>query len=581
MPNGIGMRAVLGAVGAFGGLALWALWKIFDAGMLSDRVALTLAAFVAAGLAAHMAMSGPLGQKQAMARALVLGAVVSLLITLAAFRYADVAGTQPLSVALVIVFFHLGLPFLISQGMGRGFRHYPTLFIEAWALFERITAAWVCAGLTWGVIFLSDLVLGLVGFGLMDAIARVEPLAPMITGTALGLGLAVMQEIGGEVVSRLILGLLRLLLPVLLAVVLVFLLALPFQGLEAVFGNYSAGSIFLALAFAMATLTTAALGRDATDQVALPALRTCARAMALLLPVPAALAGWALYLRVDQYGWTPERLGAALFVALGLGYGISHAISALSTDWAARLRRSNVMVALIGLVAVAFWVGVLPTESISAKDMLARYEAGKIATADLDVYSLGSWGTPGATALETLHVRAKAGDAELAALLRGDALVPGDREITEMRTSLKALLMVQPAGATATRDAFVDLAAVATLQDWLAQCQLADETAPPACVAVIGDFLTDVTGEEMLLASRHDWGLTLTGYALGDAGLQGFVVAAGGQIGFVEGDAGTKLFATLSQDAPSLMPAPLNLIPQAGGVMFVPDLPAPPQADLP
>ncbi len=580
MPSGITMRVMLGAVGAFGGLALWALWKIFDVGMVSDRVALMLAAFVAAGLAAHLAMSGPLAQKQAMARALMLGAGVGLLITLAAFRYDNVADTQPISVALVVVIFHLSLPFLISQGMGRGFRHYPTLFIESWALFERIAAAWICAGLTWAVIYLSDLVLGLVGFALLDTISRIEPLAPMITGLALGLGLAVMLEIGGEVVSRLILGLLRLLVPVLLAVVGAFLIALPFQGFEAVFGNYSAGSIFLALALAMATLTTAALGRDATDQVPSPALTLAARALALLLPVPAALAGWALYLRVTQYGWTPERLGAALFVALGLAYGASYAVSALSLDWAARLRRSNVMGALTGLVAMALWVGLLPTESISSHSVIARYEAGETGTADLDIYALGSWGRPGAVALDTLRARAKAGDAELAALLNGDAVAPDAAEISGLRADLKAGLTVQPAGASATRDAFIDLAPVAILRDWQAKCQDPPDAAL-TCVVVIGDFLTDVTGEEMLLAVAQDWGLSLSGFALGDGGLQGFSVTAGGQIGYVEGTAGAELFAKLSQDAPGLMPAPVNMIPLAGGVMFLPGLPAQPDAVLP
>ena len=68
MQDTVRLRQILGVVGAVSGLALWGLWKVLETGVVTDRTALTLAAFVAATLGAHMAVSGPLTQKQAGSR---------------------------------------------------------------------------------------------------------------------------------------------------------------------------------------------------------------------------------------------------------------------------------------------------------------------------------------------------------------------------------------------------------------------------------------------------------------------------------------------------------------------------------
>jgi hypothetical protein len=75
MKDGIWLRQILGSIGAASGLALWGLWKVIDAGVFSDRLALAVVVFVATGLGAHMALSGPLSQRQAGLRTLLLGAV--------------------------------------------------------------------------------------------------------------------------------------------------------------------------------------------------------------------------------------------------------------------------------------------------------------------------------------------------------------------------------------------------------------------------------------------------------------------------------------------------------------------------
>ncbi len=572
MQDTVRLRQILGVVGAVSGLALWGLWKVLETGVVTDRTALTLAAFVAATLGAHMAVSGPLTQKQAGSRALLVGAVTSLLITLAALRYDEVSFTPPMSVGFLIILWHLSLPFVICQGLGRGLRHYPTLYAEAWKLFERLIAAWIFAGLTWAVIYLADLVLGLVGLQILTMITDVEPLAPMITGGALGLGLAVMLEIGGDVVPALLQRLLRLLLPVLLAVVVLFLVILPFRNFDQVFGSLSAGAIFLVLVAIMASMVTAATGPDDGQQVQPRLMQLAARVMAGLIILPALLAIWALWLRVQQYGWTPERLAAAMLMLIALTSAALYLFAALRPVWHDGIRRGNVIVALLGMVLTCVFIGVLPTEKIAARNLITRYEAGLIPTDKLEVYVLERWGRPGAAALATLRVKADAGDTALAALLDGQVVAPDPDRIDKLRADLKALLPVQPATATATRDALFDLASADQIQTWISLCQ--PMGAPPAvpCGLVVADFLTDSIGEEVLFLQKDAYGLLLSAYAFGPDGLVSHSVTAGSLLGYVYSEPPADLFAQMMSAPPTLMPAPMNMIDLGGGVIVLPNV---------
>ena len=574
MQDTIRLRQILGVVGAVSGLALWGLWKILETGVVTERAALTLGAFVAATLGAHMAVSGTLTQRQAGSRALLVGAVTSLLFTLAALPYDLVSSTPPISVGFIIILWHLSLPFVICQGLGRGLRHYPTLYAEAWKLFERLVAAWIFAGLTWAVIYLADLVLGLVGVQILDLITEIEPLAPMITGGALGLGLAVMLEIGGQVVPALLQRLLRLLLPVLLAVVVLFLVILPFRNFDQVFGTLSAGAIFLLLVAIMASMVTAATGPQDGQQVQPRLMQLAARVMAGLMILPALLAIWALWLRVQQYGWTPERLAAALLMGIAVTSAALYLFAALRPVWHDGIRRGNVIVALSGMVLTAVFVGVLPTEQISARTLIARYEAGLIPTDKLDIYVLERWGRPGAEALATLRVKADAGDTALAAVLDGQFVAPDPDRIDLLRADLKALLPVQPATATATRDALLDLASPDQIQSWASLCQPVG--APPAvpCGLVVADLLTESTGEEVLFLQKDGYGVVLNAFAFGPDGLVSHSVTAGSLLGYVYSEPPADLFAQMMTTPLTLIPAPMNMIDIGGGVLVLPnDLP--------
>ena len=563
---GLSMRVWLALIGALSGVAFWAVVRIIDDGLLSDRVALALGAFVTAGCAGMLGLTGRLNVAQSVARSVVLGALISLLITLAALRYATLAGMNPLPYLAMFLLFALALPFLIAQGIGQGFRHYPTLFNESWALAERGAAAGLFCGLVWGVIGLSDLLLSMVGIPLWQLLTRYEVLPMAISGVAVGLGLAVMLEFGGSVVPAMALRLLRVLLPVLLAVVVVFLVAVPFKGLDQVFGSLSAAATFLAIVLVMTTLVTSSAERDSMHEAEARPMRFATRAMAGLVIVPAGLAAWSVWLRVGQHGWTPERLAAAAVALLALGYGGTYLAAALRPAWPHLIRRANTHLAMATLVLLAAWCSVINAERISAHSQLALLDAGRIKPAELEIYTLESWGIAGQETLALLQQRADAGDAALAAVLQGaPAAEATPADLVALRADLVARITLQPPGATATRDAFLTLADAAMLQQWTLDCATPRSDGGPNCVMVVGDFLTDITGEEVLFATWSSWeSVQLLGYALADGTVENHQIWQG----YDAMTSGTQVLDTLAAAPPSLRPAPLNMMDVAGGIVF-------------
>ena len=181
------------------------------------------------------------------------------------------------------------LPFLVARE-GRGWDHYRTLFTESWGIVVRTGAAWLFVGVIWVVILLSDLLLGLVGIDVLMDVALIPPVAVVLTGAGFGLALGVVGDMGDTISPWLVLRLLRTLLPAVLVVIVAFVVALPLNGMAAIYGRISAALIMLTMCGVAATLVTTAVDQGDGEAVAGPVMTAATRILALILPVPAALA---------------------------------------------------------------------------------------------------------------------------------------------------------------------------------------------------------------------------------------------------------------------------------------------------
>lgn len=505
-------RLALGGFGAVAGLCLWLLFDRFDDFPGLERILLLGGGIAVPLFGGVLAMTGPLAFGRALRAALPLAVVAGGLLLLASFRFASVrdylGAWHPVAAYLGVVC--LVPPFLVARETGPGgWNDYAALFREAWSIVVRGATALLFVGVFWLVYALSDTLLGLVDVDVLGDLAGEGWFAATLSGAVLGMALAVLNELAAYLSPSLVLRLLRLLLPVVAAVVTLFLLLVPVRGLEDAFGGLSAAAVLLAMAIGAITLVAAALD-DSDDMAAESALMLgAAQLVSLLLPVLAGLAAYAVWLRVEQYGWTPDRLVAAVAAAAVMGYALLYAGSvALRGRWMARIRRGNVAMA-VGIVAVAaLWLTpVINAERLSAKNQVARFAAGETPVAALDLWSIGrDWGKPGKTALAEL--RAMTDHPEHAVLMeRLDALSRAESRYAfanalpadpERAARLSERLRAAPDG-RALPDGFVARLAPAT-QAWADEsCARALADGSPGCTVLFADLVPAWAGEEALL----------------------------------------------------------------------------------
>ena len=522
MSDQIAARAKLAGAGALGGLLFWAVLRALDNDWITDYPALVLMTAISTLFGALLGMAGPIGLGRALPRAVGLAAVVGGLAALTMLRYArpeDFLGAVIPVLALLVVA-ALPVPFLIA-GAKSGWRDYPALFLEAWSVVLRYAAAGAFTGLVWLVIFLSDQVLNIVGITVIGELLRHDLVPLVLSGAILGLGMAVIHDLADLLSPYVVLRLFRLFLPVVLAVMVVFLVALPFRGLEGLAGGLSPALLLLTMVAGGISLVSIAVDQSDAEAAQSPALRRSAQIMAVLLPLVAGLAFWAIWLRVMDRGWSPDRLFIVLVAAVGVGYGLIYALAVLrGRGWMERIRQGNIYMALVALVLGALWLTpVLNAERISARDQLARFDAGTTPIEALDPNAIRSWGKPGSAVIAELEARAKEpGQEALAARLAGEFPGPAvDREA--LLASVKEVIPVQPATATGTRDTLFAAAPDSTLQDWQRVCEAVPTPDRPGCLMVVGDLLPLFPGEEALLfLPRNVDYVEIAGLYLGEDG---------------------------------------------------------------
>ncbi|MDJ0630149.1 MAG: DUF4153 domain-containing protein [Rhodobacter sp.] len=506
-------RIVMTVLGALAGFAAYALVELLPDYVENERLLLFTITLTGGFFAALLAAAGPLPYAKAILAAAISAVPAAALLTWASARYDDVEDFletlhAPAAYALIV---GISLPFLIAAlRPDAGWRHYPTLFRESWNIVVRYAAAWLFTGVTWAVVFLSDALFGLVGLTIIQDLLDIEWIPFVVTGAVLGLALGVVTELADYVSPFLILRLLRLLLPVVLVVTAVFLIALPLRGLSNLFGGLSAAATLLAMALGIATLITSALDRADEDAADAVALRASAQLSALSIPVLAALALYAIWLRVMDYGLSPDRIAAACAAAVMLGYGVLYSLAVLARrNWMARIRGANIAMALVVVGLGALWLTpALNPERLTAQNQIARFKTGKVGADALDLWfigrELGVAGPPAIDALAALkHPEAEALAARIARLGESNSRY----RFTSAEDGVAAPDLIQrilsraavwPETETVSAEAFEDIA-LSRLRSMNTGCEMDTPNGRPGCVALIADFLPSAPGDELIM----------------------------------------------------------------------------------
>lgn len=333
----------------------------------------------------------------------------------------------------------------------------------------------------------------------------------LISGVALGIGLAIVQELRDVVSPFLLIQLLRVLLPALLVVLAVFILALPFRGLGNLFGQFSAAITLLVVTIAGITLVTTAIHRDDALSVQGRVMRSATWALSVILPVPALLALWAVWMRVDQYGLTPDRVAALVAAGVTAVYALAYAGAALwRVSWSGRQRRVNRGMALLTLVIAAVWLTpILDAERLSVASQMARIEKG-VPREEMAVWEMAHrWGVAGERGLTQLEAHARGeGDEKLVALIEKARTHTQYWQFTSDRDEgtvppLAGVIPLRPEGITLFPGA-IDGLHSDQRRMIVDACQRRAPGGHPGCVLVLAEFEPERAGQQAI-------GLFLTG----------------------------------------------------------------------
>ncbi|RZA31576.1 MAG: DUF4153 domain-containing protein, partial [Lysobacteraceae bacterium] len=336
-------------------------------------------------------------------------------------------------------------------------------------------------------------------------------------------------------IRNLLLVLLSWILPVLALLVGGFLASLLFTGLEPLWATRRASAVLLGAAAAFVVLINAAWQNGSAPVARLVALS--ARAAALLLVPVTALAVYALVLRVQDHGWSDDRVIAAACMLVAACYAGGYAAAALRKGWLASIAGVNIAAAFVVLGVVLLLFSPLgDPDRLSTRDQMARLASGRVTAAGLDIaylhFDAARYGRAALAQLEAQTGRPDA--AQLRSRIAAVRKLP-NRHMRKLLDAaapdLAANLHVWPQGAHLP-DSFMKT-------DWRL---LADAQRIPACLVRSGKscdaLLLDLGGDarpEVMLFGAEPWDTVFATedadgrWRIAGAPVSGFVACAGGK----------------------------------------------------
>jgi hypothetical protein len=309
---------------------------------------------------------------------------------------------------------------------GRRIASYETYFERSWrhGFQAALSLGFVLA--FWLVISLGAMLFQLIGIEAAPRIIYSDEFRWISSAVAFALGVHLTDADAGLTrgARQIGLALLSWLAILMTAILTAFLAALPFAGLETLWDTKRATVLLLNAAATMILLVNAAYQAGEPPRSAF--LRGVVRFSALPLAIIVGLAALGLFLRVNQYGFTPARVLAAAELLIVSVYAVGYLIAALKPGaWLALIRPVNIAAALfVAAILSALMTPVLDPARVSVADQVARLDRGAVAPDDFDFGFLndqrsGRWGQ---AALKKLAARSgDERDARIALLAQNPA----------------------------------------------------------------------------------------------------------------------------------------------------------------
>lgn len=299
--------------------------------------------------------------------------------------------------------------FQATRDAGSFSRHYPTLHRYAWSDAVIGAASLFFVGLVFLLSWLLASLFDAIGIEFFKTMLEDDHFPWGLAGFAFGGATGLLRESDKllDTLLKLVMTILAVLAPVVAVALVLFLAALPVTGLASLWDSgLPETPLLLASAAWGVLLANSVIGTGEGDRHRRAFFVRSAMALTLVVLPMAVIAAISLGLRIDQHGWTPDRIWGVIVIAVAVAYGIA----AWKAAWTGRngfdepLRGAQVHLGL-GLIGIALFLAlpILDFGAISARSQLERLQSGKIDAAEFDWYAMAfDFGPSGRRHLEKL-----------------------------------------------------------------------------------------------------------------------------------------------------------------------------------
>ncbi|HET9355435.1 MAG TPA: DUF4153 domain-containing protein [Sphingomicrobium sp.] len=406
---------LMAAIGAIAGLIFWQL--VGETGAAEPSPLRQAAAtFVMVATLAFLITAERLRLAWAAGFALGWGVVVALVgFYTASYNYRGEIVEFPFLSALLAVGIAAPL-FQVVRDEGRLALPYPSLHRYVWSDAIIGAASLAFTGLTFLMSFLLAHLFDAIGISVFRQLLEKGWFAWMLAGAAFGAASATLRERAPLLgtLQRLVSLVAAILAPILAGSLALFLLALPATGFAGLWKSGVPETPMLLAAAAFAFVLLNAIIGDSSDERGKGLLwkLTELGLLAAVLPL-GILALVSMGIRVDQYGWTPERLWGVIACLVAIAFGIANWLAWIRGrgQFDERLRdyQKRLAIGVSGL-ALVLALPVFDFGAISSRSQLARLESGRVEAAEFDWAAMAfEFGPSGRRALSRL---AESGPAE-------------------------------------------------------------------------------------------------------------------------------------------------------------------------
>ncbi|MBU6156104.1 MAG: DUF4153 domain-containing protein [Alphaproteobacteria bacterium] len=395
--------------------------------------------------------------------------------------------------------------------------NYATYFDLGWKDGVQLVLCLAFLAAFWLLLWLGASLFELIGITAIRDLITERPFAFLASAAVFALAVHITDTRMSLVIGARTIALILLswLLPLLALFAWAFLASLFFTGLAPLWATGRATALLVTAGAALVILINANY-QDGDDERSPPGiLKLAVRAAALALVPIAILAFYSVWLRVGQYGLTPERVAGLAIVGVGAIYATGYAVAALWPGrWMQPLQPANVAAAFAWIaLIIGMLTPIADPARLSVDNQVNRLLSGAV-TPDkfdfdalrFDTYRYGREALERLAADRSSPFRIDIADRAAEALKRtARKSRPAEDRLTA--DALRAGVTVFPAGSTLP-DSLLS-------EDWsgrasnpLENC-VRNAIKPPGCQALLGDLDND--GRTDVLLRENAWSIIALG----------------------------------------------------------------------